>query len=89
MSPDRKSFADALDIVFVDHQFGRRVDLVRTGANGQPAFGAYVHAPTGIRHATGLFVLTLAGDKVCAMTRFENTVLARFGLPLSLPLPSR
>jgi RNA polymerase sigma-70 factor (TIGR02960 family) len=64
---------------------GRRVDLVRTGANGQPAFGAYVHAPTGIRHATGLFVLTLAGDKICAMTRFENTVLQRFGLPLSLP----
>jgi integrase len=28
---------------------GRRFDLVRTRANGQPAFGAYLRAPTGIR----------------------------------------
>jgi hypothetical protein len=30
-------------------------------------------------------VLTLAGDRICAMTRFENTVLPWFGLPRSLP----
>jgi RNA polymerase sigma-70 factor (TIGR02960 family) len=64
---------------------GRRVDLVPTRANGQPAFGAYLRAPTGIRHGTGLFVLTLAGDRICAMTRFENSVLPWFGLPRSLP----
>ncbi len=29
---------------------GRRVDLVPTRANGQPAFGAYLRASTGIRH---------------------------------------
>ncbi|GAA1287103.1 RNA polymerase sigma factor [Planotetraspora silvatica] len=63
----------------------RRFDLVPTRANGQPAFGAYLRAPTGIRHGTGLFVLTLAGDRICAMTRFENSVLPWFGLPRSLP----
>jgi RNA polymerase sigma-70 factor (ECF subfamily) len=64
---------------------GRRFDLVPTRANGQPAFGAYLRAPTGIRHGTGLFVLALAGDRICAMTRFENSVLPSFGLPRSLP----
>ncbi|GII32515.1 sigma-70 family RNA polymerase sigma factor [Planotetraspora mira] len=63
----------------------RRFDLVPTRANGQPAFGAYLRAPTGIRHGTGLFVLTLAGDRICAMSRFENSVLPWFGLPRSLP----
>jgi RNA polymerase sigma-70 factor (ECF subfamily) len=64
---------------------GRRFDLVPTRANGQPAFGAYLRAPAGIRHGTGLYVLTLTGDRICAMTRFENSVLPSFGLPRSLP----
>ncbi len=64
---------------------GRRFDLVPTRANGQPAFGAYLRAPTGIRHGTGLYVLTLTGDRICAMTRFDNSVLPWFGLPRSLP----
>jgi RNA polymerase sigma-70 factor (TIGR02960 family) len=64
---------------------GRRFELVPTRANGQPAFGAYLRAPTGIRHGTGLFVLTLTGDRICAMTRFDNSVLPWFGLPRSLP----
>jgi RNA polymerase sigma-70 factor (ECF subfamily) len=64
---------------------GRRFDLVPTRANGQPAFAAYLRTPTGLRHATGLFVLTLAGSKICAMTRFEAGVLQSFGMPRSLP----
>jgi RNA polymerase sigma-70 factor (ECF subfamily) len=64
---------------------GRRFDLVPARANGQPAFGAYLRAPAGIRHGTGLYVLTLAGDRICAMTRFDNSVLPWFGLPRSLP----
>jgi hypothetical protein len=64
---------------------GRRVDLVPTRANGQPAFGAYLRASTGIRHGTGLFVLTLTGDRIRAFTRFDNSVLPWFGLPRSLP----
>ena len=64
---------------------GRRFDLVPTRANGQPAFGAYLRGPAGVRHGTGLIVLTLAGDRISAMTRFENSVLPWFGLPRSLP----
>jgi RNA polymerase sigma-70 factor (TIGR02960 family) len=64
---------------------GRRFDLVPTRANGQPAFGAYLRAPNGISHGVGLYVLTLAGARICAMTRFENGVLPSFGLPRSLP----
>jgi len=64
---------------------GRRFDLVATRANGQPAFGAYLRTPSGISHGTGLYVLTLAGDRICAMTRFDNSVLPWFGLPRSIP----
>jgi len=64
---------------------GRRFDLVRTRANGQPAFGAYLRGPAGTRHPTAFYVLTLAGGQICAMTRFEASVLPWFGLPRSLP----
>jgi RNA polymerase sigma-70 factor (TIGR02960 family) len=64
---------------------GRRVDLVPTRANGQPAFGAYLRSGSGIRHGSGLFVLTLTGDRICAFTRFDSSVLPWFGLPQSLP----
>jgi hypothetical protein len=64
---------------------GRRFDLVATRANGQPAFGAYLRTPSGISHGTGLIVLALCGDRIAAMTRFENTTLPWFGLPRSLP----
>jgi RNA polymerase sigma-70 factor (TIGR02960 family) len=57
---------------------GRRFDLVPTRANGQPAFGAYLRA-TGA--GTGLLVLTLDGDRISAITRFERSVLGAFGLP--------
>jgi RNA polymerase sigma-70 factor (TIGR02960 family) len=64
---------------------GRRFELVPTRANGQPAFAAYLRAaPTGIRHGVGLIVLTLSGSRICAMTRFDNSVLPSFGLPRSL-----
>ncbi len=62
---------------------GRRFELVRTRANGQPAVGAYLHTASGI-HGVGLFVLTLRGDRISASTRFENSVLPWFGLPRSL-----
>ncbi len=70
------------DLIFRD---GRRFDLVATRANGQPAFGLYLHAPDGLRHAAGFLVLTLSGDRVSAMTRFENGLLPSFGLPRTLP----
>jgi len=64
---------------------GRRFDLVPARANGQPAFGAYLRAPDGIRRGVGLYVLTLTGDRISALTRFDNSVLSWFGLPRSLP----
>ncbi|RRI03542.1 sigma-70 family RNA polymerase sigma factor [Mesorhizobium tamadayense] len=63
----------------------RRFDLVATRANGQPAFGAYLRGSDGISHGIGLIVLTLSGDRICAMTRFENSVLSWFDLPRTLP----
>lgn len=64
----------------------RTQDLVPTRANGQPAFGTYLRARAGsIRHGTGLLVLTLAGDRICAITRFDDTVLPSFAPPRPLP----
>jgi RNA polymerase sigma-70 factor (ECF subfamily) len=66
---------------------GRSARLVATRANGQPAFGVYVrdpHAP--VAHATGIFVLTLAGSQISAMTGFlDHSALRIFGLPRILP----
>jgi RNA polymerase sigma-70 factor (TIGR02960 family) len=64
---------------------GRKYHLVPVRANDQPAFGLYLQGPDGVRHSTGLVVLTLAADRICAMTRFETSALPWFGLPRSLP----
>jgi RNA polymerase sigma-70 factor (TIGR02960 family) len=65
---------------------GRRYRMVPARANGQPALGVYLRDPhAAIAHAFGLFVLTLRGDRVSAITRFDNSALAHFGLPRTLP----
>jgi RNA polymerase sigma-70 factor (TIGR02960 family) len=61
----------------------RRLILVPTRANTQPAFGAYLaeYGMTGAGPA-GLIVLTLTGDRIGAITRFHtNSLMPRFGLP--------
>jgi RNA polymerase sigma-70 factor (TIGR02960 family) len=64
---------------------GRTYRLIGTRANGQPAFGTYVRDPRGgPLHATSLLVVTLAGDRVSAFTRFDASLLTRFDLPLTL-----
>ena len=64
----------------------RRYVLVPTRANGQPAFGAYLRTRAGaIHHAAGLLVLDLSGERVSALTRFDNDVMPHFGLPRLLP----
>ncbi|MBS2962872.1 RNA polymerase subunit sigma-70 [Actinocrinis puniceicyclus] len=63
---------------------GREYVLVPTRANGQPAFGLYLRAD-GVCRATSLLAITLAGNRVCALSRFDGSVLPRFGLPQSLP----
>jgi hypothetical protein len=60
--------------------------LLATRANRQPAFGFYVRdSQTGAAHTVGLMVLTLSGNQVCTMTRFDPGTLPRFGLPLTIP----
>jgi RNA polymerase sigma-70 factor (ECF subfamily) len=58
---------------------GRRFHLVQTRANGQPAFGSYLLSPSGHK-AVGLVAVTITGDRISAMTRFEPRVLPWFGL---------
>jgi RNA polymerase sigma-70 factor (TIGR02960 family) len=64
---------------------GQAPRLVPTRANNQPAFGYYrsgPHAP--VTHS--IIVLTLAGDKICAITRFgDDNLFDRFGLPHARP----
>ena len=44
---------------------GRRVALVPTRANGQPAFGCYVpDSRAQISHLHGILVLTMEGDRI-------------------------
>jgi RNA polymerase sigma-70 factor (ECF subfamily) len=64
----------------------QRMRLVPTRANTQPAFAAFLEdAPTATARAVGLLVLTLEGDRISAITRFDTSVLTDFGLPRSLP----
>ena len=67
----------------------RRWPGIRLGAHkGQRSAGIWRlprHPTGGIRHGAGLLVLTLTGEKICALTRFDNDMLPRFGLPRSLP----
>jgi len=63
----------------------RSYRLIHVRANLQPAFGIYGRDPaTGVLHANGMLVVALAGDRIRAMTRFDNSVIARFGLPRRL-----
>ena len=64
----------------------RRYKLIPTRANGQPAFGCYrTDSQTPIAHAVGVLVLTLAGDRISAITHFvDSSVLGPFGLPRTL-----
>ena len=66
---------------------GANLRLVATRANGQPAFGCYLpDAQAAIARAYGLFVLTLEGDRVSAITWFaERSLFAHFGLPRTIP----
>ena len=64
----------------------RRYRLIATSANGQPAFGAYGYdhdEPVG--HPRGVLVLTLHGDRISAITRFDNSAMPYFDLPEILP----
>jgi RNA polymerase sigma-70 factor (ECF subfamily) len=59
--------------------------IVHTRTNGQPAYAAYGEDPiTGMWHCRGLFVITLAGERVHEVTRFEPALAALAGLPRAI-----
>jgi RNA polymerase sigma-70 factor (ECF subfamily) len=64
-----------------------RFRLVPVRVNRQPVFACYVSdgdAPPA--SGQGLIALTLAGDRICGVTRFlDNAMLPRFGAPADLP----
>jgi len=65
----------------------RPVNLVPARANTQPALACYVADSDGTTaDPAGLIVLTLAGDRIGAVTRFHTDhLLPRFGLPAAIP----
>lgn len=73
------------------HRGGRRLYLVPAGANTQPALAGYLSDPArAVADPAGLFVLTMAGTKIHAITRFHlDELYPRFGLARSLPEPAR
>jgi RNA polymerase sigma-70 factor (ECF subfamily) len=74
----------------VAYRDDRRYRILQTRANGQPALVVYLRDPrTDLLHANGMMVLTLAGDRISAMTRFDNSVLPAFGFPRTLDDPIR
>jgi RNA polymerase sigma-70 factor (ECF subfamily) len=66
---------------------GANLRLVPTRANGQPAFACYLpDAQAPIARAYALFVLTLEGDRISAITWFaDRSLFGHFGLPRILP----
>jgi RNA polymerase sigma-70 factor (ECF subfamily) len=68
------------------HPHWRQLDrLIPTRANGQPAWGEYRRDPaTGVLHLAGIYVVSLAGDRISELTRFETAVGSYFGLPRTL-----
>jgi len=60
--------------------------LMSTRANTQPAFGCYLPIPnTDIARPYAIFVLTLQGDQISAITWFgDSSVFHHFGLPPTL-----
>jgi RNA polymerase sigma-70 factor, ECF subfamily len=74
---------------FLESHLGgfEELKLIPTRANNQPAVAMYLPDPCApIWRASSLVVLTLRGDRVCALTRFgDHGLLARFGFPRTLP----
>jgi len=57
---------------------GRTYSLVPARANGQPAFGGLRARPRWHPPRDRPVRPHLGGDRICALTRFESSVLARF-----------
>ena len=60
---------------------GLRFSLVPTRANGQPAFGVYVHSASGVLEGAYVIAVSLSGERVCALSCFEKCAFPWLGLP--------
>jgi RNA polymerase sigma-70 factor, ECF subfamily len=59
-----------------------RFQMIRTAANGQPTFAAYLREHDGLYRAHSICVLTIAASRVARVTSFNDPGLfATFGLP--------
>ncbi|MFL6156494.1 MAG: sigma factor-like helix-turn-helix DNA-binding protein, partial [Marmoricola sp.] len=76
----RSPVGEFLELLFGARQFS----LVPTRANGQPAFGAYIKGPDGLRHASGFITVTVTDRGISELSRFETSVFDWFGLPAVL-----
>ncbi len=64
----------------------RDMPMIRTAANGQPAFGLYMRQPQGHFEPFQLQVLLLVDGRVQHVTAFFGSALfEKFGLPATLP----
>ncbi len=89
MPPEPIEFRGPLAIAgfLREHLGGQEFKFVPARANSQPALALYLPDPCApIWRASSLVVLTLRGNQVSMLTRFgDRGLLARFGLPRSLP----
>jgi len=90
MPPFTAWYSGAQNIVeLIDHNCpggAHDMPMIRTSANGQPAFALYMRQPEGHFEPFHLQVLQLVDGRVQHVTAFfETELFARFGLPTSLP----
>ncbi len=95
MPPARHEYhGPAAIAAFLRTSFGyrgrRRAHLRATMANTQPAFATYLDDPMEpFAFPAGLIVLTCAGERIVAITRFHlDALYPRFGMPDRLPMPT-
>jgi RNA polymerase sigma-70 factor (ECF subfamily) len=81
-----KAAAERLLTALVFRGGTRRVRLLPARANGQPGFACYISdSDAPAVSGDGMIVLTLAGTRICGVTRFlDNSLLPRFGVPATL-----
>nr|WP_238361850.1 sigma-70 family RNA polymerase sigma factor [Actinopolymorpha pittospori] len=90
MPPEPHEYQGHTDIAtFLHHRaplLGGHLRLVATRANGQPAYGCYLTDPKAeITRGYGLFVLTLQGSRISAITWFnDRSLFPHFGLPRAI-----
>lgn len=79
------AIADFLRVSFAWRE-GRKVRLVTTRANGQPAFGSYLsEGDRNVLRPTGITVLSMAGNRIHSIIRFlDGSLVVPFGLPDAL-----